>query len=193
MFRAISIRITQTLVNYGCISKEDTELYSYGFRQLFMMLLNISITLMIGIVLDELLQSIVFSLGYIPIRSFAGGYHAKTPQMCTIFSSFMILTVLLLMKFVTLTNIAILLLWIVSVGVIVALSPVQDNHKPLDNVEKIAYRRKTILLLILDSVGIIVSMVLSFGSISYSLVLSLCCLSIMLLLGKIKNSSINKL
>ena len=62
MFRTVSIRITQTLINCGCIPKENVELYSYGFHQLFMMLLNISITLVLGIVLNEFWQSVVLAL-----------------------------------------------------------------------------------------------------------------------------------
>lgn len=193
MFYTVSSKITQTLIKYGCISQEDATLYSYGFRQLFMMLLNISITLIIGILLNEIWQSIVFSLGYIPIRSFAGGYHAKTPQRCTIFSSLMILTVLLVIKFVTIPDIVILFLWIASSSIIISLSPIQDNHKPLDKVEKSVYRRKTIILLILDSSIIIVSMIFSLHNISYCLVLSLLCLSIMLILGSIKNTFGKKL
>ena len=193
MFSTISRKITQILISCGCIPKEDAKIYSYGFRQLFMMLLNIGITLIIGIMLNELWQSIVFSLGYIPIRSFAGGYHAKTPHMCTIFSSLMILIVLLIIKFVTLSNLLVLLMWIVSSSIILAFSPVQDNHKPLDEIERVVYHNKTIILLILDSIGIIVSMVFSLRSISYCLVLSLFCLSIMLILGKLKNSFIKKL
>lgn len=187
MFHSISLKITQTLIKYGCIPKEDAELYSYGFRQLFMMILNLSITLILGIILNEFWQSIVFSLGYIPIRSFAGGYHAKTPQMCTIFSSLMILIVLLIMKFIPLPNIVILLIWIISLIIILALSPVPDTHKPLDDIEKVVYRRKTIVLLIINSIGIIISMVFYLKIIYYSLVLALFCLSIMLILGKLKN------
>lgn len=187
MFREVSIKITETLIKNGCISQKDAPIYSYGFRQLFMIILNISITLIIGIVLNQFWQSILFSIGYIPIRSFAGGYHAKTPQRCTLFSAFMVLIVLLIIKFVKIPTAIIFFLWIVSVGIIAILSPVQDIHKPLDELEKKVYKKRTIILLCLDSIIIVISKVLELNSIFYCFILALVSLSLMLILGSLKN------
>ena len=61
MFNAISTKITDILIKHDCISKENSELYSYGFRQLFMMLLNISITLLLGIIFYRVYYFLLFT------------------------------------------------------------------------------------------------------------------------------------
>jgi accessory gene regulator B len=150
-----------------------------------MTVLNILITIVLGIIFNELYQSILFSIGYIPIRSFSGGYHAKTPQKCTLFSTIMMVIVLLLMKLVLPTSL-ILLMWMISSVVIVVLSPVQDENKPLDDVEVKVYKRRTRLLLCFESIIILVSVLLRVTIVSYCLTLALCCMSVMLILGIIK-------
>lgn len=189
MLNAISTKITNILIKYACISKENSELYSYGFRQLFMMLLNISITLLLGIIFNKLLQSILFSIVYIPIRSFAGGYHAKTPLRCTIFSTLMIFLVLLILKFIVLPTYVVILLWLISVGIIISLSPVENRNKPLDAIEKLVYRKRTMFLLALNCIIIIVFMIFSLNQLYTCVVLSLVSLSIMLLLGSFNNKT----
>ncbi|MEE7582276.1 MAG: accessory gene regulator B family protein [Oscillospiraceae bacterium] len=189
MFNAISTKITDILIKHDCISKENSELYSYGFRQLFMMLLNISITLLLGIIFNKVLQSILFSIIYIPIRSFAGGYHAKTPLRCTTFSTLMIFLVLLILKFIVLPIYVVVLLWLISIGTIISLSPVESRNKPLDTIEKSVYKKRTIFLLMLDSVIIIVFMMFSLNQLYTCVVLSLVSLSVMLLLGSFNNKT----
>ena len=181
MFNAISTKITDILIKHDCISKENSELYSYGFRQLFMMLLNISITLLLGIIFNKVLQSILFSIIYIPIRSFAGGYHAKTPLR--------IFLVLLILKFIVLPIYVVVLLWLISIGTIISLSPVESRNKPLDTIEKSVYKKRTIFLLMLDSVIIIVFMMFSLNQLYTCVVLSLVSLSVMLLLGSFNNKT----
>ena len=189
MFNAISTKITDILIKHDCISKENSELYSYGFRQLFMMLLNISITFLLGIIFNKVLQSILFSIIYIPIRSFAGGYHAKTPLRCTTFSTLMIFLVLLILKFIVLPIYVVVLLWLISIGTIISLSPVESRNKPLDTIEKSVYKKRTIFLLMLDSVIIIVFMMFSLNQLYTCVVLSLVSLSVMLLLGSFNNKT----
>lgn len=187
MFENISERITSFLIENKVILTEDKDIYSYGLRQLFMMILNITITILLGIIFKELWQSILFSLVYIPLRSYAGGYHARTPMRCTLFSTVMVCIALLLMKFLTFTRISIVVMLIVSSLIIILLSPVEDKNKPLDDLEKIVYKKRTLIILTIEVIITIVTLLLNFSSFSLCLVLSITSLSCMLILGTIKN------
>lgn len=187
MFENISERITSFLIENKVILTEDKDIYSYGLRQLFMMVLNITITILLGIIFKELWQSILFSLVYIPLRSYAGGYHARTPMRCTLFSTVMVCIALLLMKFLTFTRISIVVMLIVSSLIIILLSPVEDKNKPLDDLEKIVYKKRTLIILTIEVIITIVTLLLNFSSFSLCLVLSITSLSCMLILGTIKN------
>lgn len=187
MFFNISEKLTSILIENGSIPKEDSELYSYGFRQSFTMLLNILTTLCVGLIFNELLQSIFFSISYLPIRSFAGGYHAKTPLRCYIYSTLMIILVLLLLRYTYITKLVNLILSLISVLVICILSPVQDNNKPLDELEKAVYKRRTMYLLFINFIISIIALFFHFENISYCFVLSLSSLGVILVLGMLKN------
>lgn len=71
-------KITDILVSNEIIIEENSNLYSYGLQQGLLMILNIATILGIGMVLNMVWESIVFLLTFIPLRSNAGGYHAKT-------------------------------------------------------------------------------------------------------------------
>ena len=76
-------------------------------------------------------QSIAFTVFYMMIRPYAGGYHARTPKMCYVFSLIMIIVVLFLIRTIPLNGLLYLLIYAVSSIVIFKLSPVEDENKPL--------------------------------------------------------------
>lgn len=187
MFGHLSERITSLLIENKVILEENKDIYSYGLRQLFMMILNITITILLGLIFRELWQSILFSVVYIPLRSYAGGYHARTPMRCTLFSTFMVAVALLFMKVLTFTRISILIMLIISSLIIIILSPVEDKNKPLDNIEKIVYKKRTFIILSIEVIITIIMLLLGLDKISLCLVLSITSLSFMLIFGMIKN------
>lgn len=75
-------RWANSLVQEGIVSREDEELYSYGLRQSWLFLMNISTALVIGWLMDALTACILFMVCYVPLRRMAGGYHARTPFRC---------------------------------------------------------------------------------------------------------------
>lgn len=45
-------------------------------------LINLISTIVIGVIAGNVFESIAFLVFYIPLRSYAGGYHASTPRRC---------------------------------------------------------------------------------------------------------------
>lgn len=86
----------------GTISEERFSICRYGIKQLFSVCLNLLTTLCIGMVFGLVWESVLFTAAYIPLRSFAGGFHAKTPVRCYWYSAAMIVIVLALLRFVPL-------------------------------------------------------------------------------------------
>lgn len=187
MIKSLSENITKILVKNNIIPQKNKEIYSYGFRQLFMMTLNILIILGLGLIFKEVWQSILFSVVYIPLRSYAGGFHASTPVKCTVFSSIMVCIALLLMKYVTFSKVIIILMLIFSILVIVILSPVHNSNKFLDDIERKVYKQRTLIILAIEVIITLVTLILDVENVCVCFVLSLVALSIMLILGKIVN------
>ena len=55
-----------------------------------------------------LFETIIFIITYIPIRIYAGGYHARTQTKCYIFSVFMLILALYIIKLQLMSNILII-------------------------------------------------------------------------------------
>ena len=195
MFEKTSEKITNAIAQNGTIKAEDKELYKYGIQQGMMILLNLCTTLIIGAVFKMVWQSILFTAAYIPIRSYAGGYHSKTPQRCYIFSILMIIAVLWGMKYFNNTYFICIALLVFASIIILLLSPVEDKNKPLDKLEKHIYKKRTLIILGIEILIILLFLVIDILSISFCMVIALFSLSIMLVLGRIKialsNNTIN--
>ncbi|MDR1771116.1 MAG: accessory gene regulator B family protein [Hungatella sp.] len=190
---AFTERVVTILQGNGSIKEEDRALYIYGLQQGLFIILNVLTTVTIGIIFDQIWESILFMFAYFPLRSCAGGYHAKSPLRCYLFSIIMIIAVLASMRLPVWNNVNSSISVIVSSIVILFLAPVEDGNKPLDAKEIIVFKKRTKVVLC-----VLVGMVLIFqmaGLIeaSHCIMLVLIMLSIMLVLGKIKNLSNRKI
>lgn len=182
-------RVVTTLQGNGFVEEEDKELYIYGLEQGSIIILNILTVVTIGIILGQVWESILFMFSYFPLRSCAGGYHAKTPLRCYLLSIIMVIAVLVTMRLPIWNNVNSFILVIVSGIVIMFLAPVEDGNKPLDAKETIIFKKRTQMILYVLAGMILVFRVIGLHEASICIMISLFTLSIMLVLGKLKNLS----
>lgn len=192
MFEVLSERITGWLLANEAISREDKEIYRYGVQQGMIALLNLGTTVVIGLVFGKLLESILFLAAYIPLRSFAGGYHAKTVVRCYFFSIVMISAVLWVMRYVMYSGLVCGCLTAISGGVIWFLVPVEDQNKPLDEVEKVVYRKRARGIVLAESILSLFAILCNGKRLGMCMALVLCVMMLMLLMGKWKNTNLRK-
>jgi len=192
MFEVSSERITRWLLANGTISREDKDIYRYGIQQGMIALLNLGTTMIIGMVFGRLLESILFMAAYIPLRSYAGGYHAKTAVRCYFFSIVMMSAVLWVMRYVMYYGLICGCLTAISGSVIWFLVPVEDRNKPLDDVEKVVYRKRARGMVLAESILLLFAILCNGERLGMCITLALCVLALMLLLGKWKNAYLRK-
>lgn len=192
MFYQVSEHIAQKLVAKKTITTESKSVYQYGIQQGFTIVLNLLTTLIIGLIFNMVIESFLFLAIYIPLRSYAGGIHAKTALRCYLYSSLMTIAVLLVVKFLPLENFICNLISLIS-GVFIFLSaPVDTENKKLDTIERKVYKKRACIILILE---IVLQILLSFIlQNNYIMCFSLAFLSIsfVLLAGIIKNNKAEK-
>ncbi len=99
MFPKLSCKIADRLEYYGIVQKSNKALYEYGLRQMFATILNILTMLLIGFIMGLAVPAMVYTIAYIPLRVYAGGYHASTPQRCWAFSAIMLWIALCIVKY----------------------------------------------------------------------------------------------
>ncbi|MDE6357492.1 MAG: accessory gene regulator B family protein, partial [Eubacteriales bacterium] len=123
------------------------------------------------------------------IRVYAGGYHCRTPLRCYIFSVLMLVIVLFILKGQALRNpLIITIISIISSIIILSLAPVEDENKPLDEIEIKAYEKRTTRNLLIVLSIFLLALMINKINISACICISLLCNGIMLILGKINNS-----
>lgn len=187
MISSAANNITNYLICKKVIKDDDREIYQYGFEQVFSSLLNIATMLLLGIILGKIYQSLVLILSFMALRSYSGGYHANTPLHCYLLTVMSISAALSIMKFITIDRFICLGLLVLSSVVILLLSPIGSKNKPLDEIEKIIYRKKTIIVWSVETCVSIVFIILDITEIHIAITLAQVIISIALIFGKTKN------
>lgn len=177
----------EKLVSNKIIPVEDKDLYIYGIQQSLLILLNIITTILTGIILGMLWQSIFFMVAYIPLRSYAGGYHAGSKLSCYLLSIVMMVGALSGIRLIPWSSLICTTLIIVGWVIIWFLAPVDDRNKILDQTERRFFKKRTRIILSILTGLVVFFWLISLRAFSICIVMVIVVVSIMLLLGKIKN------
>ena len=185
MLERLSEKFALKLVNAGIIPESDAEIYVYGFFQTVMLILNIITTLLLGFAFGLIIPCILLNLAYIPIRISAGGHHADNPFRCYINSTIMIAILLAVIKWVPVYRSVTFILLVISSVIVWILAPVETENNPLDEVERHVYRKRSIVILIIEIIAVLFFLIFS-KRIAATIVLGLLSEALMLLIGIIK-------
>lgn len=188
MIKRLSKSIVDWQIQKDILDNGQSALYQYGYEVLLSQVLNILVAILIAILMNEPMTVFLFLVSYIPLRSFCGGYHARTNEGCTLLSALLIIAVCMIVKAVEGSLILSLLpiSFVISGSLVMWLAPVADKNKPLDEKETVRYRRMGRYIWLAEAV---IGMVLWFFRPEISLVIAIChiVLSIMLVYGERKN------
>lgn len=124
------------------LKKEDSELYEYSLKIFLQSIISILATTIIGIIFGMFKEYICFILIFIVLRKFTGGLHAKKYIYCLLSS--IILTIVSLSAIKLLQNndykSVFTFFTITFLFIIIILSPIESENKPLTSKEKKIYK-----------------------------------------------------
>jgi len=172
------------------IKSEEKELFTYGLQQGFIMIINIISSILVGLLFHMVWESIIFLIAYIPLRSYAGGYHARTHVRCYILSIGIIGAVLWGIKFFEWTNFNCLITALVGGIIIFLLAPRGDVNKPLDELEIVVYKSRARRILLVEVLLILFFMFMGWDKVALCISMALMALSLMLVFDYIKSKVI---
>lgn len=176
--------IVQFMLKHGIIEAEDAEIYQFGFNQLMFIAINLTTTVIIGIVFSMLFESVIFLVSYMVVRVYAGGYHAKTQFRCYIISSIFIVLALMGVEYIIWEGFASIIAITIASMVIFKLSPVETKNKPLDEIETKIYKAKSRQRIVGIYVLCIAAKFLAYEEVFKSMSMAIIILSIVLLIGQ---------
>ncbi len=175
------------------LEENDKDIYIFGVYQGAILLLNICTALIIGVALNMLFEIVIYLICFLPLRIYAGGYHAKTQLRCYIMSSFTTAIILLGIQFLQQQeSILEFMGFVVSFGIIWRFAPVADANKPLLEKEQVSYQKKVRKVLLLLTGISVLTYFMNFRIVATVIEVSVCFLSIILLMGIFKNITHSK-
>jgi len=187
MFAKEAEKITQKLLENNSISCGQYEICRFGFQQGLTIMLNAVTVIVIGIVMKELWQAVLFMMLYAPLRSNAGGYHARTATRCYVYSIILMIAVLLTMKHLIIPTFICIIAFLISCAIILVLSPMEDANKPLDDIEQVVYKKRTYMITALEAIIFFIALMFGAEQIILCGMWVMLMMSGILLAGKCKN------
>jgi len=187
MFYRLSVHVTDQFIQYKVISGEDYEVYRYGVQNGIILLFNLLSALTIGFLCKMPIECSLFLFSFIPLRSFAGGYHAKTAVRCYLYSMMIITGILLGIRYLNIPAWIYMALSGFGILTTLILAPIEDRNKPLDSIEKSVYRKRSLLILVVELCGLIFSALLHFEQAFHAMSMALLCIGALEIAGYLKN------
>lgn len=156
MFDSLAEKIVKRLTYAKVIDESDRELYLFGMQQFLSAIFGLFSIFIIIMVMGELLNGVLFFAAFSVLRQYAGGYHAETKIGCYFLSIFSVTIILILVKYFVIDAVPCMIITVALLAVIILLSPVEAINKPLDQTERVVYRRRTIVIALSEFVVAVV-------------------------------------
>lgn len=190
LFRKAALK----LVERGSIEEKYVELYVVAMQSLLAMLLNVVTTLVIGYLLGMWWQSVILFAAFIPLRSYAGGYHARGYISCYLESCVILTAMLLVMRFIIQNEVSAYGIWIpflIAAAAVFLLAPLADENKPISEKEAMVFKRRARIILILEIVisGVLGAMHVDY---CYAVMMAVILSALLLLLHKCREILISR-
>lgn len=190
MIKRIALKITNFIFKNTKLDSDLIEVYKYGVEITISSLLNIILIIAASIVVSDVISGVVFLAVFISLRSFVGGYHAKTYFMCNALFLLTYLTVFYINAAAALIDgelLARFLTVLILLGIIpiIAFAPVKNLNKPLSDKQAKLSRIIGIAVFILLSIA---GLALYYGNIKYGsfAIITLTSVSVLILIEIIK-------
>lgn len=147
----ISQELTNWLVSKKVIVAEENDIYAYGIFQMMMNIFDTISILVLAILFHKVRVSLCYITCFCLLRKYAGGYHAKSVIGCYTASVGTAFIIFIIISYCRMPMAVIAATWLVSGIIVFLFAPVQNRNKELDEVERLVYRRKTIIIWIFQS------------------------------------------
>lgn len=148
----ISKKITKWMLAKQVITRDDEEVYVYGVFQLLMSMLNTVSILMLAVIFHKILAVCCYIICFSMLRKYVGGYHAKSVKGCYLMTVGSTALMLWVICFNKIPMAVIFTFWMLCGVFVFLFAPVENRNKKLDEVERVVYRKKALVIWMLESV-----------------------------------------
>jgi len=157
MINKLSGKLSRILGDQINSTDEEKEIYTYSIEVLLSLILNIIILFETAYIIRKIPEFIVFIVFFSGLRTYAGGYHAKSHIEC-MSVSFIIFFISAMSDswFKSGGELIMIIGVILSIFLVLKYSPTESENKPLNDRKKKKYKSISRIILILYCVAIII-------------------------------------
>ncbi len=139
MITKFAKKCVTTSVKRNIISKDESEFFEFAFALMLSQVLGIVTCLIIGAIFQSIIETILYLLFFIPLRTFSGGFHAGSHLKCYVSSVLLFAGSVFLGVFVSnvLQLLIITIIFACCALTLLLIAPVEDKNKPLSEPEVI--------------------------------------------------------
>lgn len=144
----VAVMITDYLYRNKAIDENHKEVYIYGFEIWISNVINFCLIMGFGLILREVINSVLFYIVFVVTRSFSGGYHADSYLKCNVlFASIYLITILFTKVMTPFMSLVYLLVFLaIYIGCIIEYAPIDSENKKLTKDNKVKFKRVSILI-----------------------------------------------
>lgn len=176
------MKLTNRLIDDETDSNEQ-EIIKFGVEQLTTLVVGAFVTLIIGVLLNEPIRTAMLLLCLLPLRQNAGGFHLSKKWSCTVVSVLLLITMILIIKYLSIPrNMSIVLLALGSIP-IVFLSPVGNANRRLDQAEIRVFGNRAKMIWLAQTIVFFILWILDLSQWYIIILLSITVSSLLVLLG----------
>ena len=170
----VAKRLVDVMIVKEIINPKDKNIYLYGIQEGIILIENLIVTAVLGIFFGHIIETLIFLIAYIPLRSFSGGYHALNQKRCFVYSILLILFIqIYLAWFNTTFFIITFILYFIFLIYLCRYAPLPSQNKPLSSFEKKKYGKKVRLICGIESVLFLLSITVQYVKIANGIMLAI--------------------
>lgn len=179
--------LSRRMVERGIIKEEEQEIYQFGIWNGFIILLNIFTAFLIGLFTGKLWMVCVFTVFFMTLRSYTGGYHSDSRVFCYVGSNLVLFIPIYTVElFARMPDMVRMVVLGISVGIILIYSPMHSKKRKLDEKEQRHFGRKARIITAVQLMIFGVLYYLELTGYAYAIYASFCIIALLMLIGKIQ-------
>ena len=188
MIRKVVNRFVEWQGQKGILQEGQRASYEYAYEVLVCKIVNLLIAVLIAWAFHAWVTVAVLLAVYIPMRIYAGGYHAKSNLGCMAMSALIISMICYAVKYFPAESILYFSVpaWLSSAVLLWILAPVEAVNKPLDPIEVKHYRLRARALFIVGSCIGMLAYSYGWVRVSFTIWLAYFFMVMMLIVGKLQ-------
>ncbi len=135
MISVLAHKITAWLIKARAIDDSEEELYGYAVICLLTTLIPLGVIILIGLIMNIMVELLLLMLPFLLLRKFCGGLHMPTIGSCFVTSGILIGSSVFVISRI-ITSIELVLAAMIAGIIVISISPIENNNSYLDTLDR---------------------------------------------------------